>query len=105
MKAKKLCKIEKGEIVSGVCMGFSAFFGIDVTIIRLIFLAALFFGVGSPILVYIVLAIILPTCDPDEVAFEDVNEEEDEDDFYRPDRKGKREKEAEEDPYFDDDRY
>lgn len=39
------------------------------------------------------------------MAFEDVNEEEDEDDFYRPDRKGKREKEAEEDPYFDDDRY
>lgn len=105
MRTKKLCKIEKGEIVSGVCMGFSAFFGIDVTIIRLIFLAAIFFSVGSPILVYIVLAIILPTCDPNEVPYEEVyDEEEDEDDFYNPNRKNK-DKSEEVDPYFDDDRY
>lgn len=83
MAAKKLCKIEKGEMVSGVCTGLAAFFGIDVTIVRLIWLMALFFGVGSPILVYIVLAIVLPECDPDEVVYTEYEEEE-EDDYYDP---------------------
>jgi phage shock protein PspC (stress-responsive transcriptional regulator) len=78
---KKLCKYEKEDKVSGVCAGLAHYFNIDVTLIRLIWLLAIFFGVGSPILVYIIMAIILPKYDPDAVDFQEVDEEE-EDDRY-----------------------
>ncbi|OJV62172.1 MAG: hypothetical protein BGO41_02285 [Clostridiales bacterium 38-18] len=74
---KKLCKYEKEAKVSGVCAGLAHYFNIDVTLIRLIWLLAIFFGVGSPILVYIIMAIILPKYDPDAVDFQEVDEEED----------------------------
>lgn len=86
MAGKKLCKIEKEEKLAGVCAGLAYYFNIDVTLVRLIWALAVIFGVGSPILIYIVLAIVLPNCDPDEVEFEEVHEEE-----Y--------------DPYDDSDRY
>lgn len=85
MKRKQLCRVEKGEMVSGVCMGFSHYFNIDVSIIRLIFVAMIFFGVGSPILVYFVLAVILPKADPDDWQYVEVEDtEEDEADYYDP---------------------
>ncbi len=60
---KQLCKIENEGKVSGVCAGLGRYFNIDVTLIRLIWILAIFFGVGSPILIYIILAIILPSYD------------------------------------------
>jgi phage shock protein PspC (stress-responsive transcriptional regulator) len=80
MASKKLCKIKSEAKVSGVCAGLADYFNIDVTIIRLIFVLTAFFGVGSPILIYIVLAIVLPDYDPDAVAFEDVYDDDDNDD-------------------------
>lgn len=85
MTRRQLCKVQKGEMVSGVCMGFSHYFNIDVSIIRLIFVAMLILGVGSLVLIYFVLAIILPTADPDDWDYVEV--EDDEDDFYEPTRK------------------
>lgn len=76
MATKKLCKMESEEKVSGVCAGLAHYFSIDVTIVRLVWVLAIIFGVGSPVLIYIVLAIILPTCDPNEVKFTDIDEEE-----------------------------
>lgn len=105
MQRKKLCKVKQGEMVSGVCMGFSHYFDIEVTLIRLIFVAALFFGFGSPILLYIVLAIVMPTGDPNEVAYtvvEDDEEEEDEDDYYDPSRRRGYEEEGTEAYGYDD---
>lgn len=56
----RLYKIRDGAMVSGVCNGIAAYFGIDPTIVRLIFLLlALTWGAG--ILVYIILAFIVPT--------------------------------------------
>lgn len=56
-------KLTKGDtfdsMVSGVCLGLSDYFGIDVTILRFIWvIAILFYGVG--LLPYIILAIIMP---------------------------------------------
>ena len=56
-------KLTKGDPfyrqISGVCLGLSDYFDIDVTIIRLIWIiSAIFYGVG--ILPYIILAIIMP---------------------------------------------
>jgi|GEM_PF-1165723 len=72
MANRKLTKVKRGAKVSGVCMGLSQYFGIDVVYIRLIFVLAFFFGWGTPVLIYIALAIVLPEHDPDAVDYDDV---------------------------------
>ena len=59
-------KLTKGDPfysqISGVCLGLSDYFDIDVTLIRLIWIiSTIFYGVG--ILPYIILAIIMPDKD------------------------------------------
>ena len=44
----------------GVCGGLAQRFGIDSTIVRAIFVIGAILGVGSFILIYIVLAIVMP---------------------------------------------
>ncbi len=56
---KRLYKIEKDAKVFGVCEGLGEYFNIDPSIIRLIFVASLFFA-GTGFVVYIVLGIVLP---------------------------------------------
>ena len=56
---KKLCKSETDRYICGVCGGLAAYFGIDATIIRLVF-AALGIAGGSGILLYLAAAIIMP---------------------------------------------
>jgi phage shock protein PspC (stress-responsive transcriptional regulator) len=48
------------SILFGVCAGLSNKFGIDVTIVRIAFILATIFGIGFPILIYIILALIMP---------------------------------------------
>lgn len=43
----------------GVCAGLADWSGMDVTILRLIFVAAAIAGLGSPVLIYILMALIL----------------------------------------------
>ena len=45
--------------ILGVCAGLANWSGIDAMIIRLIFAAATVVGFGSPVLIYILLAMIL----------------------------------------------
>jgi phage shock protein C len=45
--------------ILGVCAGLANWTGIDALIIRLIFAVATVIGIGSPILIYILLALIL----------------------------------------------
>ena len=59
-------RLTKGDpfdsMISGVCLGISDYFGIDVTILRFIWvIAILFYGVG--LIPYIILAIIMPDKD------------------------------------------
>lgn len=57
---KKLYKSSSQKMIAGVCGGLAEYFGIEVTIIRLLWAGAvLFFGTG--ILLYILAAIIMPT--------------------------------------------
>ena len=54
---KKLVK--KDKKIAGVCGGLGSYFDIDPTLVRVLFLAAvLMFGTG--ILLYIILAIVMP---------------------------------------------
>jgi len=43
----------------GVCAGLANWSGIDVTVMRVLFVLATLVGVGSPILIYLIFALIL----------------------------------------------
>ncbi|CZQ91387.1 Hypothetical protein Tpal_1399 [Trichococcus palustris] len=60
---KKLTKSATDRQVSGVLGGIAEYLGVDSTIVRVIFLILVFAGVGSPVILYIILAIILPEPD------------------------------------------
>ncbi|EAD2777678.1 PspC domain-containing protein [Listeria monocytogenes] len=61
---KKLYKSSSQKMIAGVCGGIAEYFGIEVTIVRLIWVVAtLFFGSG--ILLYILAAIIIPKATPE----------------------------------------
>ena len=57
---KRLFKVREGAMVSGVCMGLAAYFDADVTLFRIAFVALILLTGGAGILVYIVMAIVLP---------------------------------------------
>jgi len=59
---KRLYKMHDGAMIAGVCNGIAAYLGIDVTIVRIVFVL-LSLGYGSGILIYILMAIIIPTAD------------------------------------------
>lgn len=58
--AKRLYKIREGAMVSGVCMGLAAYFNWDVTLVRILFVLLILLTHGFGLLLYILLAIILP---------------------------------------------
>ena len=47
-------------MVFGVCGGIAEYFGWDPTLVRVIFIVLTFAGIGSPILIYLILALIIP---------------------------------------------
>lgn len=47
-------------MIAGVCSGLANFFGIDSTVVRLIFVAGTLLGFGSFVLIYLVLFIVVP---------------------------------------------
>jgi len=59
-------RLTKGDpfdsMISGVCSGISEYIGVDVTIIRLIWVIATLFH-WSGIMIYFILAIIMPNKD------------------------------------------
>ena len=50
----------KNKMILGVCGGIADYFNMDASKVRLIAVALIFLGIGSPILVYLVMAIVLP---------------------------------------------
>jgi phage shock protein PspC (stress-responsive transcriptional regulator) len=60
MEGKKLYRSTTDKMLAGVCGGLGKYFGIDATVVRLIFALLVFFGVGSGIILYIILALIMP---------------------------------------------
>lgn len=55
---KRLYKSTKDKMVSGVCGGLAEYFGVDSTIIRLIW--ALLIASGSGLFLYLIMAIVVP---------------------------------------------
>lgn len=56
---KKLCKNRDAEMLCGVCAGIGDYFGIDYTLVRLIWVLFCLAG-GSGILLYIIMSLIMP---------------------------------------------
>ena len=57
---KKLYRSRTNRMLAGVCSGLGNFFGIDPTVVRLIFVAGTLLGFGSFLLIYVVLFIVVP---------------------------------------------
>jgi phage shock protein PspC (stress-responsive transcriptional regulator) len=60
MSEKKLYRSSSGKKLAGVCAGMSDYFELDVTIIRLLWVAAIIFGFGSGIILYLLCWLIIP---------------------------------------------
>lgn len=57
---KRLYQIREGAMVSGVCTGIAAYFNIDVTIVRILFVVLTILTQGALILVYFAMMVIVP---------------------------------------------
>ena len=66
---KKLYRIKVDKKLAGVCGGFAEFFGIDPTVVRLIW-ALISLCAGTGILAYIVCAFVIPEKPDDYVTVE-----------------------------------
>jgi phage shock protein PspC (stress-responsive transcriptional regulator) len=58
-KKKRLYRDESDAVVGGVCLGLAHYFGVDVVLIRIIFVLCFFFGAGF--LLYIILWVVMPS--------------------------------------------
>lgn len=56
---KKLYRSRSDRRIAGVCGGLAAYFNIDPTLIRLLFVLGLLF-VGGTLLAYIILMVVIP---------------------------------------------
>lgn len=60
IKAAKLYRSESNRVIAGVCGGLADYFGIDATILRVIFVFITLFG-GSGIILYVILWVVVPS--------------------------------------------
>jgi phage shock protein PspC (stress-responsive transcriptional regulator) len=57
---KRLYRSRENRMFGGVCAGLGKYFSIDPTVVRLIFVLGTFFGLGSLLVVYLILLIVIP---------------------------------------------
>ena len=60
---KRLVRSRTDKMVGGVCGGIGDYFNIDPTLVRVVFAILVLIGVGSPLLLYLLLWIIMPAAD------------------------------------------
>jgi phage shock protein PspC (stress-responsive transcriptional regulator) len=59
--AKRLYRLPEQGKIAGVAAGFADYFDMDVTLMRLLFVAAVLLSGGTVIIVYIIFAFVMPT--------------------------------------------
>ncbi len=57
----RLVRTKSDKVVLGVCGGVAKYFGWDAAIVRVIFAVCTIAGIGSPILIYLLMGIIMPS--------------------------------------------
>lgn len=60
MSRQFLIPKSEGKLM-GVCAGIARYFGVDVTLVRIAFVLAALFGIGAPVLIYIVIGVLAPS--------------------------------------------
>ncbi len=58
--SKKIYRSEKDKVIAGVCAGLAEYLNVDVTLVRLVFLAGAFLGFSSTIWIYLAMWLIVP---------------------------------------------
>lgn len=56
----KLTKSTANKMIAGVCAGIAEYFEWDATLVRILFIVGAFIFLGSTILLYLILAVIMP---------------------------------------------
>jgi phage shock protein C len=57
---KRLTRNTNDKMIGGVCSGVADYFGIDVTLVRLLTVVGAIFGLGSLVVAYVVAWILIP---------------------------------------------
>ncbi len=60
MNETRLARNGDDKLLGGVCSGLGQYFGIDTTLVRLLFVVLLFLGVGSMLPIYLILWVAMP---------------------------------------------
>ena len=63
---RRLYQIREGAMLSGVCTGIAAYFNIDVTIVRILFVVLALLTGGIWLLVYVAMMLVIPFANTDE---------------------------------------
>jgi phage shock protein C len=50
----------KNKLIFGVCSGISKHFNVNIAVVRALFLLLALMGFGMPVIIYLVLAIVMP---------------------------------------------
>ncbi len=59
-ESKKLYRSRVNRLIGGVCAGLGDFFGVDPTVVRVVFVLGALLGFGSFVLLYIIMMFIVP---------------------------------------------
>jgi phage shock protein PspC (stress-responsive transcriptional regulator) len=57
---KQLTRSKTNRMIAGVCAGLGEYLDIDPTVVRLLVLLAFFTGFGGIVLVYLIMALVVP---------------------------------------------
>lgn len=60
MEDKKLRRPRNGRMIAGVCSGIARFFGLDPTLVRLIYALLTVFTAFAGVIIYLLMWIIVP---------------------------------------------
>lgn len=58
--SKKLYRNDHDKVIAGVCSGLAEYLNIDVTLVRVIFLAGAILGFSSTFWIYLILWLVVP---------------------------------------------
>jgi phage shock protein PspC (stress-responsive transcriptional regulator) len=59
-RSKRLFRDPDDRVLGGVCSGLGSYFNLDPVVIRIIFVLVFFFPIGSSVLIYLILWIVVP---------------------------------------------
>jgi phage shock protein PspC (stress-responsive transcriptional regulator) len=64
LTAARLQLVSEGAVIGGLCQGLARYFGLDVTLVRILAIVLLFATGGTMVVVYLVLLLLLPYAAP-----------------------------------------